>query len=155
MCTLKLEAKGQRIWIHNIYSQPPGSVSTINYSTPIPKLLELLQKEGEHIVLGDFNLHYLLWCRIRNLAAHQAADQLIEILHLFELSLTLSHAKVTREGPRGEESTIDLVFTTPTLQNRIIECQVHNDLDQGSDYFPISTEIALEAQVKPERPQRY
>ena len=68
--------------------------------------------------------------------------------------LTLPHAKVTREGPQGEESTIDLVFTTPILQNRIIECQVRKDLDQGSDHFPISTEIALEAQVEPERLQR-
>jgi len=112
-----------------VYSQLLGSFSITDYPTPIPKLLETLQKEGEHIVLRDFNLYYPIWCGVRNPATHKATDQLIEILYSFKLSLTLPHAEVTREGPQGEESIIDLVFTTPTLQNRIIECQVCKDLD--------------------------
>ena len=44
---------------------------------------------------------------------------------------------------KGEESTIDLVFMDPILQNKVVECQVRQDLDHGSDHLPIFTEIAL------------
>ena len=84
-------------------------------------LTNLLEKEGEHIVLGDFNLHHLLWCGIRNPTAHKVADQLIDILHLHNLNLTLLHSSITRRM-KGEESTIDLVFMDPTLQNKVVEC---------------------------------
>ena len=44
---------------------------------------------------------------------------------------------------KGEESTIDLVFIDPILQNKVIECQVHQDLDYSLDYLLIVIEIAL------------
>jgi len=55
--------------------------SDISSPTPIPMLTNLLEKEGEHIVLGYFSLHRPLWCEIRNPTAHKVADQLINILH--------------------------------------------------------------------------
>ena len=42
----------------------------------------------------------------------------------------------------------------PTLQNRVVECQVRQDLDHGSDHFPIATEIALAPVEAPLRQQR-
>jgi hypothetical protein len=77
-------------------------------------LTNLLEQEGEHIVLGDFNLHHPSWCGIRNPTAHKVADQLIDILHSYELHLTLPHGSITRRM-KGEESTIDLVFIDPIL----------------------------------------
>ena len=93
--------------------------------------------------------------RASNPASHLAADRFIEILHSFDHSLTLPYVQVTREGPGGKESTTDLVFTTSVLLNQIIECQARRGLDQGSDHFPISTEIALEPRVELERKQRF
>lgn len=48
------------IWIYNVYSEPPGGYNIVNYPSPIPLLQNYLQREGEHMVLGDFNLHHLL-----------------------------------------------------------------------------------------------
>jgi hypothetical protein len=42
----------------------------------------------------------------------------------------------------------------PTLQNKVIECQVRQDLDHGSDHFPIATEITLAPVEAPPRQQR-
>jgi hypothetical protein len=44
--------------VHNVYSEPPGSYHTTNYNTLIPLIREQLKKEGEHILVGDFNLHH-------------------------------------------------------------------------------------------------
>ena len=60
LCSLQFEAEGRRIWIHNIYSQPPGSYNTTSFPTPIPSLASLLKQAGEHIVLRDFNIHHPL-----------------------------------------------------------------------------------------------
>jgi hypothetical protein len=116
-------------------------------------LVNLLEQAGEHIVLGDFNLHHPLWCGVRNPAAHKAADQLIDILQIYELNLTLPRGSVTWER-KGSASTIDLVFIGPILRNRILECQVRKDLGHGSDHFPVSTEVALTPVEAPQQPQR-
>jgi exonuclease III len=55
---------------------------------------------------------------------------------------------------KGEESTIDLVFMDPILQNKVIECQVRQDLDHDSDHLPIVTEIALAPVEASPRQQR-
>ena len=54
---------------------------------------------------------------------------------------------------KGEESTIDLVFMDSILQNKVVECQVRQDLDHGSDHLPIFTEIALALVEAPPRQQ--
>jgi hypothetical protein len=151
--SLQIQARGWRIWIYNVYSQPPISHSDINTPTPIPMLTNLLEQEGEHIVLGDFNLHHPLWCGIRNPTTHKVADQLLDILHLYRLNLTLLHSSITRRA-KGSESTIDLVFIDLSLQNKVVECQVCQDLDHGSDHFPIATEIVLMPVEAPPHQQR-
>ena len=77
-------------------------------------LTNLLEQEGEHIVLGDFNLHHPLWCGIRNPTTYKVVDQLIDILHSYDLNITLPYSSITRRM-KGEESTIDLVFMDPIL----------------------------------------
>jgi exonuclease III len=153
LCTLRLETRGHKLWIHNVYSPPPGSYSNTSYETPIPGLAGQLEQDGEHIVLGDFNLHHPLWCGPRNPATHKAADTLVDTLQQYDLSLTLPHGTVTWEA-RGAASTIDLVFTSLGLQNRVLECQVRQDLEHGSDHFPIATEVALSPAKAPMQRRR-
>jgi hypothetical protein len=95
LCLLQLEVKGQKIWIYNVYSQPPESYNIINFSTPIPILAGLLEQAGEHIVLRDFNLHHLLWNRPQKPTVYKAADQLLDILQLYKLRLALLQRSVT------------------------------------------------------------
>jgi exonuclease III len=53
-CTVKLEGRERTIQIHNIYN-PQQTNSSLRV------LPELLRAEGEHILLGDFNLHHPFW----------------------------------------------------------------------------------------------
>ena len=74
-------------------------------------LPELLVREGEHLVLGDFNLHHPLWCGPRNPATHQAADRVVETLLLRDMELATPQGMITWEA-RDSVSTIDLAFVS-------------------------------------------
>jgi hypothetical protein len=66
VCSLRLQLSDITLWIHNFYNQPPGSYSTTDYPSSLTLLPSLLAREGEHLVLGDFNLHHPLWSSPRN-----------------------------------------------------------------------------------------
>src|SRR3982075_990106 len=154
LCSLQIRTEnGSKLWIHNTYSQPPCSYSTTEYNTPISALPELLSEPGEHILLGDLNLHHPWWCGPRNPATHKAADQLIDTLQTHDMQLALPNGSVTWEA-HGTASTIDLVFITRALQNRIIKCQVREDLEHGSDHYPIALEFTLNPIYATPTPQR-
>ena len=78
-----------------MYSQPLGGYNVINYPSPILLLDELLVREGEHIVLGDFNLHHPLWSGARNPTEHLAAEGFLQLLRSYDLSLALPQGSVT------------------------------------------------------------
>jgi hypothetical protein len=46
------------------------------------------------------------------------------------------------------------VFGSELVEKRLLECQVRQDLDQGSDHYLIATRIALEPQYCPEQKRR-
>ena len=138
LCSLHLRTKERDIWIHAIYSQPPGGYTVWDYPSPIPLLPDLLSEEGEHIILGDFNLHSPIWCGARNPTTHEASDKLIEITSSYDLWLASPQGAVTWEA-QGSTSTIDLVFASQWILDRIVWCQVQDDMDFGSDHYPITT----------------
>jgi hypothetical protein len=59
--SLKLQLLDITLWIHNFYNQPLGNYHTTNYPSSLALLLNLLARDGEHLVLRDFNLHHPLW----------------------------------------------------------------------------------------------
>jgi hypothetical protein len=119
LAVLCLRTEAHCIWIYNVYSEPPGSYQVTNYNTPILLLPALLEREGEHIVLGDFNLHHPTWCGVRNPTQHAASDTLLNNIYPYGLSLVSPKAQPTWEA-RGLSSTIDLTFLTPCLQERVL-----------------------------------
>jgi len=75
-------------------------------------LPELLRAEGEHILLGDFNLHHPFWGGVTVTCADNAADDLIRATEAAGLSLATEAGMET--WVKGiSRSTLDLVFTSP------------------------------------------
>jgi hypothetical protein len=150
VCSLKLQLQDITLWIHNFYNQPPGSYYTTDYPSSLTLLPDLLAREGEHLVLGDFNLHHPLWSSPRNPAAHAAASTVVETLLAKDMELVTPRGMITWEA-RGFTSTIDLAFTSQLLQQRLVECTTYEALDHGSDHFPISLQFELyPARAKPQ-----
>ena len=112
-------------------------------------LPDLISRDGDHLLLGDFNLHHPMWCSPRNPTAHKAADRLIDLILSYDLSLASPKGGVTWEA-RGQSSTIDLTFLSPRLKEQIVRCEIREDLDFGADHYPILTSLLLRiTQVSP------
>ena len=79
IASLTMQINNQTIHIHNVYSKPPGNYTHIDQNSPIFKLSELLKKPGEHVLLGDFNLHHPIWGGPQCLTRHNMADELLRM----------------------------------------------------------------------------
>jgi hypothetical protein len=64
LCSISIRNDNETLWIHSVYSQPPGSYSIEagQYNNPFDQLAQLFSEfpDHQHITLGDFNLHHLL-----------------------------------------------------------------------------------------------
>jgi hypothetical protein len=139
LISISIQKGPKKVYIHNIYLAPSPHR---NRETPeaLQKVLELIQLEGEHILLGDFNLHHPLW-NPENNGHHRIANSLLESLTNRGLELILPPKTVTRDcqrGPHHEQSTLDLIFTTVRL---VEECRIATELEQSSDHLPIMTTL--------------
>jgi hypothetical protein len=96
-------------------------------------------------VLGDFNLHHPFWGGIARPLQHRMADQLLDLVGHFALDLATPVGTRTRSG-KGQESTIDLAFTTSSITPIIEHCYTRDELDQASDHWPISLKLSLKVE---------
>ena len=130
LMTLHLEFPGETqrvINLHNIYKPSP---SQENYST-LSDLIKALEVEGEHIVVGDFNLHHPLLTGEDYHHQHPEADQLLEILDQSELELLLPPGTITYDH-RSAQITIDVTFATPAVASAVLMCDVRREIDSDS-----------------------
>ena len=61
-----------------MYNPLPPTLKTKEYPSTIPKIAEVLERAGEHILLGDFNLHHPTWNNLGRSIYHAAADALLD-----------------------------------------------------------------------------
>src|SRR5436190_4314811 len=145
IASLTMQINDQIIHIHNVYSKPPRNYTHIDQNSPIFKLPELLKKPGEHVLLGDFNLHHPIWGGPQCFTRHNMVDELLHIVNEADLQLLTPPGTITWED-RGQSSTVDLIFSTAGLEQRVVSCCVDSSLENGSDHHPISTQFSLDRQ---------
>lgn len=150
ICTLKLKIRvgnssvtePSLINIHNVYNPSPVSSTSINRPSTLPAAAHQLVGPGPHILLGDFNLHHPFWNGPSRPTQHAAADHLLDLVDEHRLSLALPRGTITWQA-RGSMSTLDLVFLSEGLSNRILQCGTALGLAQSSDHLPVSTILQL------------
>ena len=135
--TLTIRINHTTLHVHNIYNPNP---SDRTQASPLPQLPALLQRRGEHILLGDFNLHHAWWAGSPYITQDREADTLINIVQAANLDLALPAGTTTWQ--RGQQkSTLDLVFVSNSLLDHIQQCQVWKAHEESSDHFPILTKL--------------
>ena len=64
------------LWIHNAYNpSPQGQQARVSVIGAVKKALKL---DGEHVLLGGFNLHHPLWNNEGRIDVHEEAHTLLE-----------------------------------------------------------------------------
>ncbi|PIA82976.1 hypothetical protein CB0940_12191 [Cercospora beticola] len=139
LITLSIELEDRKLHIHNCYNEPPRS-TTSQARGVLDLLPAALAEPGEHLLVGDFNLHHPFWGGSTVLVQHALADALIDITEQAQLQLTLPPGTVTWQS-RQSESTLDLAFATEWIAQRLLQCQPHEEVNSDSDYIPIITSI--------------
>ncbi len=89
LLTLTLSLGSETLHIHNCYNQPP-KLATSREQGVLRELPRALDSHGEHILLGDFNLHHPMWGGVLLPTQHALVDDLIDITLHASLQLTLA-----------------------------------------------------------------
>lgn len=117
-------------------------------------LRNVMLQGGEHLVVGDFNLHHPLWGGTAVERSDAGALQIVETIEAGTLQLLSVPGVPTREKHGNQPSTLDLTLATPSTAARIAACEVNNDI-LGSDHLPITTtflpSMALRAKAESRR----
>ena len=137
--------------IHNIYNPPSPHLlpseetqTEMNHGNiMLEGIVTMLQMEGEHILLGDFNLHHQAWGGYTETRQHAIADLLLDITTQFNVPLVLPVGTITRARQGHRSSTLDLVFASSSLEAHILKCEVRKGLDHDSDHYPIETVLGI------------
>ena len=102
--------KGDReVWVHNIYNPSPASYTSEGGQSTLPALAAMLEREREHIVIGDFNLHHPDWNSGNRFTQHAASAELIRLANEHGLLQITQPGVATRETI-NLELTLDLIF---------------------------------------------
>ena len=97
-----------------MYNLSSASYILINSLLTILDLIEVIKEEGKHVIIGDFNLYYLIWNNLERFIYHVIIDRLLEIMVVKNIELGLSEKLITWYS-RGYENMIDLVFLLKKL----------------------------------------
>jgi len=135
-CSIILDTQSP-ISVHNVYNPVQPTPRSMVEGT-LALLPQLLSEPGEHVVVGDFNLHHPRWGGQGCVSQDAAADIFIRLTDRFNLEYTLEPGTITREVANSA-TTIDLVLASPSLSARLVHCYHESRLDCGSDHNPIFT----------------
>ncbi|KAI1003132.1 hypothetical protein K3495_g5078 [Podosphaera aphanis] len=147
--SISIQTDRGKIYITNINNPPPLSHSSKELGT-LKYLPEFLSKEGQHILVGDFNLHHPRWGGKAVLSHHKLAEYLIDILGNKDMELVLPEGTITWSN-RGSQSTLDLVFLSQELEDPVTICQPASELEASSDHIPISTQLSIQPNIEEEQ----
>ena len=100
----------------------------------------------EIVVAGDFNRHSELWGGLAVTANRQGEGQPIIDLMAEEDLQSLLPCGIKTWQRNDQESTIDIILTSPGLANSMIECGIH-EREHGSDHRAIETTFEMDAGV--------
>jgi endonuclease/exonuclease/phosphatase family metal-dependent hydrolase len=105
---------------------------------------------ANRVLLGDFNMHHPNWKGPR-VTPHCASQLLLSLQELHNLFLLLPPESIIFKR-HGGESTIDFICSSSDLLNSLTACRLTEDLDHGSDHYPIETSFLLSPHASPHVP---
>lgn len=117
---------------------------------PIGLLPKILWRQGQYIILGDFNLHHPLWQSDRE--ADDGALGLLEIMTRGNAELITLRDLVTRKiRPQDTyRTTINLAFMIDNLVRRVTTCNIDKLIHHGLNHLLVGIKLQV---IRPPRKQ--
>ena len=122
------------ICFFNIYNEC-GTTGTVDLLNNLLYGNQQRHSRRHLMIAGDFNLHHPTWGGIEA-TQDSGSDKLIELCDEADLDMWLEPGTITRDQ-NGERTTIDLLFGTPALIERLVVYKLALDCYADSDHLPI------------------
>lgn len=138
--TIKLEIEGKPVHLTNLY-RPPRDDTNFRRTKQWRKLLQSLDQDVNHLIMGDYNTHSSTWGSTDT----ELGDDLLEAI--FEEDLLILNSKEHTHFPTNmnKSSAIDLALVSAELY---LLCEWHPlKALYGSDHKPISINIAAKLEI--------
>lgn len=136
---VRINSEWRTIYIHNIYNEPRGG--TITRIREEIERIRIGDRDGEHMILGDFNLHHPSWGGAGTRGDAEAED-LLEIMDIHDMEIVTEPGVAPWER-KDQKSTIDLTFISNGLLERLVNCVRGDDIDHDSDHWLIRTVLDI------------
>ncbi len=130
------------IHIHEAYNSSFRNYEIIHEKENRSDIKKTLHMSKESILVKDFNLHYFTWKELFYSRQRLLLNELIEMITNINASLALSWDTITRNYQEFQ-ITINLVFTTENIINRLIQCKINEEMKNFSDHLLIQIVINL------------
>lgn len=150
MLNLNLQ-DNQNIAIYNIYN---ALLPAVNINNALKIFQDVLQESNfeEYVVLGDFNLYYLVWNRVKIVRPIKKAEYLLEIIEIYYIE-QIHMSRYVTYSKKWSQSRIYLIFITSLLWESLILC-ITKKYKYGSDHHRISTRFNLKIIPQPMEERR-
>jgi hypothetical protein len=128
--------------VHNDYNISFSFYTTRNALAVIKTVKDCLKNDEKHFLLKNFNLHYSLWSDATRLIQHDATDQLLNVVQQTQFRFILL-SNIIIWKTRQSQNTIDLIFMTKKLQEKLIHCMTRSKMNQSSNHISIFTKLMI------------
>ncbi len=130
------------IYIHEAYNSSFRDHKIIHEKENLSNIEKTLHMLKESILVEDFNLHHFTWKELFYSRQHLLLNELIEMITNIDASLALSQDTITRNYQESQ-MIINLVFMTKSITNRLIQCEINEEMKNFLDHLLIQTVIDL------------
>ncbi len=130
------------IHIHEVYNSSLRNHEIIHEKENLSDIKKTLHMLKENILVEDFNLHHFTWEESFYSKQHLLLNELIEMITNIDASLALSQDTIMKDYQESQ-TTINLIFTTESITNRLIQCEINEEMKNFSDHLLIQTVIDL------------
>ncbi len=139
------------IHIHEAYNSSLRDHEIIHEKENLSNIKKMLHMSRESILVEDFNLHHFTWEESFYSRQYLLSNELIEMITNINESLALSQDTITRDYQESQ-TTINLIFTTKSITNRLIQCEINEEMTNFSNH--LSTQTVINFRVCKESAQR-
>ncbi len=146
-------ATAKTIQIYNIYNPSPPILQSLEGPSTLLDLEQALQKDEEQIIIGDFNLYYLVQNNPGRYLYYTIADKLLDYTTERGISLGTPEGTVIQRS-RGLQNAINLIFFIEGAYYIISLYRVRKDLYYRLDYQLIVTKLEQSREGTPTRIRR-
>ena len=109
-----------------------------------------MEKGGEYVVLGDFNLHHPIWGGVHIPTTDRNLEDLLSVVEENSFQLLLKKGTIIYEEAEYQR-TIDLVFALSFISESLIFCKVAKEINYKSNHYPVITRFNLQTIQKEEQ----